>query len=170
MTSYIHTYVVFIKRSNDNTTKLLFDNIVIFLQLFMCINVSMRQKHMRGTIQNGLNDINISNKFCSIMKVFCVKKRQNKRCMTKFCTRNLCYLQKQHFIHNYHKILKHFFNSEKSCHIYKMIHTIFIIAISCDIRTHHFLKLRYRSKWGVEIIIHSFVAIAEKMYYIRFEL
>merc|ERR1719273_1762800 len=105
---------------------------------------------------------NISNKFCSIMKVFCVKKRQNKRCMTKFFTRNLCYLQKQHFIHNYHKILKHFFNSEKSCHMYKMIHTIFIIANSCDIRTHHFLKLRYRNKWGVEILIHSFVAIAEK--------
>ena len=170
MTSYIHTFVVFIKRSNDNTTKLLFDNIVIFLQLFMCINVSMRRKHMRGPIQNGLNDINISNKFCSIMKVFCVKKRQNKRCMTKFFTRNLCYLQKQHFIHNYHKILKHFFNSKKSCHMYKMIHTIFIIANSCDIRTHHFLKLRYRNKWGVEILTHSFVAIAEKMYYIRFKL
>ena len=72
MTSYIHTFVVFIKRSNDNTTKLLFDNIVIFLQLFMCINVSMRRKHMIGPIQNGLNDIIISNKFCSIMKVFCV--------------------------------------------------------------------------------------------------
>lgn len=63
-----------------------------------------------------------------------------------------------------------FFNSENSCYMYKMIHTIFIIANSCDIRTHHFLKLRYRNKWGVEILIHSFVAIAEKMYYIRFEL
>ena len=94
MTLCIFILMLFsLKRSNDNTTKLLFDNIVIFLQLFMCINVSIRRKHMIGPIQNGLNDIIISNKFCSITKVFCVKKRQNKRCMTKFFTRNLCYLQ-----------------------------------------------------------------------------